>query len=953
LPIAIFFVAVLFQAIVAKIYKAAAFTASLRTSAMPTIAFNKSPAMTDLSRIQGPASAVIPSLEARFYRPPLPDGYVLRPRLCERLSAGLQGRLVLVSAPAGFGKSSLAVEFCQSLPAHWQSLWLGLGPRDSDPGRFLERLLEGLQQYFSPLGAQSLGLLKMRQRHQPFAFEEWLDGLLDELAHHLSTRAPLLLVLDDYHLAQGPVLDRCLQFFLNHLPDGLVVLVTSRQRPDWHLARLRLSRHLLELNEHDLRLTHAESLAVLDRHSNSLRGEALDNLIRRSEGWVAGLRFWLLAASEAGNESALPQSLHGGEGLIRDYLLEEVIDCLPAEVQAFLFDTAPQERFCSDLCDAVREAHDSAEILRYLQSHQVFLVPLDEQGVWFRYHHLFSDLLRSRRESSPVLPAASLHLRACRWFNAQGLIDEAVEQALRAGHLDVAANLVQNLSEEQLLAEQNVGMLLRWKMDLPDSLLISTPRLIVLYSWALGLACQLDAAQELSSYLSRFLPAPSATAQKSMLAQWLALSGIIARGRGDRELTQRYCSEALDSLPQRRYGQRLMCLSTLSNLAIADGDLWRARGLNRESLELAQRVGNPLFEALAHYDRARVLQARGEILRSLDEVRQGLQRLHGLAPQRLYAVRARLSLYEGYLLLVRFQPEAGMVRLRAGLAEARACRDISVLIGHCVIASFEGRRGEFPLAFAELAEAERLMHIWDVPPIYYLAMITLIKCELWLAQGRTDLAEAWLARLEQTYNGEHAAAAPEFHPHLPQHIGLQQAALDATRHQHDVALQRLEELAQQAHDSGRQMIALMALTQQAQLLLEGGQETKARPILARALEAGAGGALQPFQRLLDAHPDWMREQLGQDPHGLLSQSLLALLPKAVAMSPTSTHEALSARELAVLQLIAEGCSNQEISNRLFISLHTVKTHASHINSKLGVERRTQAVARAQELRLIG
>ncbi len=920
---------------------------------MPTTAFYKSPAMTDLSRIHGPASVVIPTLEGRFYRPPLPDGYVLRPRLCERLSAGLDGRLLLVSAPAGFGKSSLAVEFCQSLPSHWQSLWLGLNPRDNDPGRFLERLLEGLQHYFPALGAQSLGLLKMRQRHQPFAFEEWLDGLLDELAVNLSTRAPLLLVLDDYHLAQGPVLDRCLQFFLNHLPDGLVVLVTSRQRPDWHLARLRLSRHLLELHEQDLRLTHAESQTLLDRHSSSLSGEALDNLIRRSEGWVAGLRFWLLAASEAGNEGALPQNLHGGEGLIRDYLLEEVIDCLPHEVQAFLFDTAPQDRFCSELCDAVREAHDSAEILRYLQAHQVFLVPLDEQGHWYRYHHLFSDLLRTRRASSNVLPAASLHLRACRWFNGQGLIDEAVEQALRAGHLDVAASLVQNLSEEQLLAEQNVGMLLRWKMDLPDSLLISTPRLIVLYSWALGLACQLDAAEELSGYLSRFLPAPSATAQKSMLAQWLALSGIIARGRGDRELTERYCSEALESLPQRRYGQRLVCLSTLSNLAIADGDLWRARGLNRESLELAQRVGNPLFEALAHYDRARVLQARGEILRALDEVRQGLQRLHGLAPQRLYAVRARLSLYEGYLLLVRNQPEAGIAHLRAGLAEARACRDISVLIGHCVIASFEGRRNDFSKAFAELAEAERLMHIWDVPPIYYLAMITLIKCELWLAQGRTDLADAWLTRLGQTYNGEQAAAAPEFHPHLPQHIGLQQAALDAIRHQPEAALQRLDALAQQAHGSGRQMIALMALTQQAQLLLEGGQDTKARPVLARALEAGAGGALQPFQRLLENHPDWMREQLGKDPHALLNQSLLMLLPVVVAADVSPNHEALSVRELAVLQLIAQGCSNQEISNRLFISLHTVKTHASHINSKLGVERRTQAVARAQELRLIG
>ena len=369
-------------------------------------------------------------------------------------------------------------------------------------------------------------------------------------------------------------------------------------------------------------------------------------------------------------------------------------------------------------------------------------------------------------------------------------------------------------------------------------------------------------------------------------------------------------------------------------------------------MELAQRVGNPLFEALAHYDRARVLQARGEILRSLDEARQGLERLHGLAPQRLYAVRARLSLYEGYLLLVRYQPEAGLARLRAGLAEARACRDISVLIGHCVIASFEGRRGEFAHAFAELAEAERLMHIWDVPPIYYLAMITLIKCELWLAQGRTDLADAWLARLGQTYNGEHAAAAPEFHPHLPQHIELQQAALDATRHQPDSALQRLEALAQQAHDSGRQMIALMALVQQVQLLLDNSQEAKARPVFARALEAGSGGALQPFQRLLEGYPQWMREQLGKDSHGLLNQSLLALLPQASAVEATPQQETLSTRELAVLQLIAQGCSNQEISNQLFISLHTVKTHASHINSKLGVERRTQAVARAKAMGLL-
>lgn len=910
--------------------------------------------MTDLSPLPGPASITVAALDGRFFRPPLPDGYVLRPRLCQRLQAGLGGRLLLVSAPAGFGKSSLAVEFCQSLPAHWQSLWLGLSPRDSDPGRFLERLLEGLQDYFPALGAGALGLLKMRQRHQPFAFEEWLDGLLDELALHLDPAAPLLLVLDDYHLAQGPVLDRCLQFFLNHLPDGLLVMVTSRQRPDWHLARLRLSRQLLELHEQDLRLTHDEALTLLDRHSSSLRGEALESLIQRSEGWVAGLRFWLLAVAEAGNDAALPQALNGGEGLIRDYLLEEVIDCLPVEVQSFLYETAPQERFCSELCDAVREAHDSAEILRFLLAHQVFLVPLDEHGHWYRYHHLFSDLLRSRPIAQAMVPNATLHLRACRWFNAQGLLDEAVEQALRAGHLDVAANLVQNLSEEQLLAEQNVGMLLRWKMDLPDSLLISTPRLIVLYSWALGLACQLDAAEELASHLSRFLPAPSATAQKSMLAQWLALSGIIARGRGHRELTLRYCSEALESLPAKRYGQRLMCLSTLSNLAIADGDLWRARGLNRESLELAQRVGNPLFEALAHYDRARVLQSRGEILRALDEVHQGLERLRGLSPQRLYAVRARLTLYEGFLLAMRLQPQAARVRLLAGIGEARACRDISVLIGHCVIARLDGASGEFAKAFAELAEAERLMHIWDVPPIYYLAMITLVKCELWLAQGRIDLAEAWLARLGQTYTGENAAAPPEFHPQLPLHVELQQALLDVIQGQPMLAEGRLNVLHENGQQTGRQLLSVMALTQKVALLLSGGREPEARKVLSQALEAAAGGVFQPFDALLKSHADWMRGQLQALSCNAVSQQLLTHFPTA-APRPTvesSATEQLSSRELAVLRLIAQGCSNQEISEQLFISLHTVKTHASHINSKLGVERRTQAVARAKALGLL-
>jgi LuxR family maltose regulon positive regulatory protein len=357
---------------------------------------------------------------------------------------------------------------------------------------------------------------------------------------------------------------------------------------------------------------------------------------------------------------------------------------------------------------------------------------------------------------------------------------------------------------------------------------------------------------------------------------------------------------------------------------------------------------------LAHYDRARVLQSRGEILRALDEVHQGLERLRGLSPQRLYAVRARLTLYQGFLLAMRLQPQAARVQLLAGIGEARACRDISVLIGHCVIARLDGANGEFAKAFAELAEAERLMHIWDVPPIYYLAMITLVKCELWLAQGRTDLAEAWLTRLGQTYTGENAAAPPEFHPQLPLHVELQQAQLDVIQGQPMLAEGRLNVLHENGQRTGRQLLSVMALTQKVALLLALGREPEARKALWQALEAAGGGVLQPFDALIEHHPDWVRGQLMTAASPSVAQHLLGHLPVgAVRPGPeNSTAEQLSSRELAVLRLIAQGCSNQEISEQLFISLHTVKTHASHINSKLGVERRTQAVARAKELGLL-
>lgn len=706
---------------------------------------------------------------------------------------------------------------------------------------------------------------------------------------------------------------------------------------------------MLELSEQDLRLTAEESGALMAASGLELDEDALDALLERSEGWVAGLRLWLLARGDP--EAQVSPGVHGADELIRDYLLEEVIERQPSEVQAFLAQTARFERFCAELCDTVREAGDSAAILDHLQQHQVFLVPLDENGQWFRYHHLFSDLLLARPLPDFGPSAGSLHLRACGWFSRHGLLDQAVEQALRAGQPDVAASLVQNLSEEQLLAEQNIATLLRWKMDLPDSLLASTPRLILLYGWALALACQLDAAEELAGQLARFLPAPDESAQRDLLAQWQALSGVIARGRGDIDKAEAHCREALQDLAGERYGTRLQCLSTLSNLAVTRGDFWQARNYNRDALEFAQRYGNPLFEALVHYDRARVLQARGEVARAEEEVRQGLERLQHLPAQRRYAVRGRLLLYRGYLRSLALQPDEARKWIKQGIEETRSCRDVSLVIGYCVLASLEGRLGNYAAAFARLGDVERLMHAWDIPPIYYLAAITLIKCELWLAQGQTELAGVWLQRLGGTYGGQ-AATPPECSPLLPLHVELLQAGLERREGRPEEAARRLDRLARSTRENGALLPARLALGQLAALHLEQGREREALATLQQAMEGAVGGALLPLHELLVQQPEWLREQLQRFPACPGAQRMRALLPEPPAEPAGSAGEVLSGRELAVLELIAQGLSNQEISERLFISLHTVKSHARHINDKLGVERRTQAVARAKHMGLL-
>ena len=906
----------------------------------------------------------IPLHPGKSFRPPLPADHLPRPLLVQTLKESSHRRLVLISAPAGFGKSTLVAEYCENLPAGWQSVWVALDSRDHQAGQLLRTLIYALRTLFPRLGEPQLALLEQTHPSQALDLEPVTLALLESLAerHEQAGRASpahVVLVLDDYHLVQGQQCDRLCALLLERLPSNYQLILTSRQKPDWHLARLRLANQLVELGEQQLRLDDQSAASFLRRVGvMEPDPEWARHLLQRNEGWFAGLRLMAIAAEQASGR-ARPLTLPKLPGpLINEYLFEEVVSRQPPETQAFLHDVAWLDRFNAVLADRVRERGDSASIIQRLARGRVFIVPLDEQGDWHRFHHLFRDVLRARSAAQDPSRSLAVHRRACQWFSAQGFIAEAIEQALAAERPDQAASLVQALPLDRLLAEQPVAKLLRWKAELPVVLQASSARLVLVQSWTLALACQLEEAQVMSDRLTYFLPQPDAASQRALLAQAQALQGYLARQAGNLDQAAQCCSQALQALGDESPGSRLTCMLTLAEVDLAQRRIESARAWTRSAIELAQRAGQPLFEAQAQLMRARLQQARGLVKRA----RQTIQAQH-LALERIghvepLSARARLTMYEGYLAGLQGEREQALTLLDVGIDEARQCRDVHVLLGYCIKASLLGRQADsLTHAFDTLTEAERLMHMWDIPPVFYLGWVTALKCDLWMSTGRRELAEQWLPRLRQTYSGTDPAAPPPFYHALGVFIELVSARLFWLGGDQRACEQILRALLAELQHSGELLQTTQVQVHLARLLFHSGRDAEAAVLLRAALAAAApNDYLGAFLPLVKQSPPGLPAALSGAPASVLRDRLLAMipaLPRADGRAEAaSLREPLSSRERDVLRCIAQGYSNQQISETLYISLHTVKSHARRINHKLGVARRTQAVAQAKLLGLL-
>lgn len=814
----------------------------------------------------------------------VPPGHIPRSSLQQRLLAE-DARLRLLVAPAGFGKTVLMADCARACPDGYQVLWLNCPATVHEPAHFVWHL-NNLLGYPTDLSA---------------------DALLTQLGQE--TRQ-LWIMLNDYPAQPNNLLDAYLDQILSQSSTTLFWWLGSRRRPACNLPRLLLEGDLLEITANEL-LFSSEETAVWIRHLDPERESMTHQLYTLTRGWPAALRLRLLSI-QSDSVARAATGVDQQPQLLMDYLEREVLQGLPAQLRQTLQQLAHLPRFNAALCEHLFGAGEGGQWLRELIDRGVFIQEDETARGWY---NVFAPLAQLLVQLPLLLSGRTLHVHASQWFASHGDTHSAIEHALLAGQPEVAGSFLEHFAEEQILQGQDLGLILRWRNELPDTLLYSTPRLVTLNAWVLVLVGRLDEAQACVDQLARFQPCNDAVRTRELFAQWQAIHGIIAFGLVCAMESRTHLLEALEGLPAEAWAPSLLCRSILTLIAIGEGDLAAAQKLSFTALREARQLSNPIFEAWLELDHALLLEARGEFGRA-----EGLlQRVLGSTSQaalRNTLVLPRIQLRLGRLILRQNRADEARQWLRSGLDNALQCGDPISFHGYLGLSELAMGKGDIAGAFACLAEAERQMQRQRVSEPLYRGTLLLASSHLWIAQGHFSRAREAVTRV-LGYERRVKAILPT--PNFPELIPrLQALLLRLDREQgHDVR-EPLQRLIEQVTAQGRQALVCELWLSYAEACMAAGEHTAAE----QAQQKG-----QAMVRRIGYERVWF----------------------ALAEPTQVPAHTLSCRELAVLRLIAQGMSNQEVAEQLFISLHTVKTHARRINGKLGVARRTQAVAKAKAL----
>ncbi len=896
---------------------------------------------------------------------PLPRAQLVpRPRLIERLNEGLRRKLTLISAPAGFGKTTLVSEWVAN--CNRPVAWLSLDQGDSDPTRFLTYLITALQAVAPNIGEGLLGAL---QSPQSPPTESILTALLNVIA---TISEDFVLVLDDYHLIDAKPVDQALGYLLEHLPAQMHLLITTREDPNLGLARLRSRDQLTEFRVTDLRFIPSEAAEFLNAVMNfKLSTEEVAALETRTEGWIAGLQLAALSLRGHQDVAGFIQAFAGDHRYIVDYLVEEVLQRQPEATRSFLLQTAILDRLNGALCDAVTGQPGGKARLETLQRGNFFLIPLDDKRHWYRYHHLFADVLLMHLNSEQPDQVSALHSRASLWFEQSGLVADAIRHALAAEDFERTADLIERAVPAMRRSRQE-STVLGWLELLPKALFERRPVLSIHFAGTLlssgkfeGVDARLrDAERWLDSRADIGERPPSAELVVVDEEEFRSLPGSIAVFRAAHALalghvlhSVKHAQRALDLLPDENHHGRGAASGLLGLTYWTTGDLEAAQQSYAECMTRLLRIGhNPdaigISIALADI---RIVQ--GRLLEAMRLYERGLQ----LATEQAgLALRGAADMYVGMSELMREHNDLNAARQH--LLKSQELGEFNGLPQNqyrwrVAMARVHEAQGDLEGALELLLEAERF-YVSDFFP--NVRPVAALKTRIWLAQGRLGDALSWV-REQHLYAQDDLSYLHEF-----EHITLARVLL-ADRSTLD-AMQLLERLLSAAQEGGRmgsviEILVLQGLAFQAQNNLPAALEalqqalTLAEPegYIRMFLDEGA-----PMLELLHevaVHkivPNYtgrllaefeVEQQNAGDPltpnlHGQASHALQPPL------------ETLSQRELQVLRLLKTELNGPEMAHELRVSLNTLHTHTKNIYSKLGVNKRRAAVRRAEELELL-
>lgn len=895
----------------------------------------------------------LPLLSTKFNLPTPGNKFVNRPRLVQRLNEAVdaQSSLILVCGPAGYGKTSLVAEWVHGSKKFQpgQVAWLALDNEDNDLTRFLTYVVAALQRNHPGFGS---GLINLLRSHKISPYPALATMLINELDGFSN---PQFLILDDYHLIDSESIQNFMAFLIDHQPPMLRLVLITRTDPNLPLARMRAKGQLVEVRQAELCFLPEEVQQFTSRVMDlDLSGEQLVLLVKQTEGWISGLQLAAVSMRNIQDRSAFLEKFSGDHEFIADYLTEEVLTRLPLPVRDFLLQTSVLERLSADLCQVITQSTDTQKTLNYLLDSNLFIMPLDNQHKWFRYHPLFADLLRKRLLAQQDFSPKKIHLRASLWFREEGLLDLAITHAIAGEEYDLAATMIGQIAEKYLMVGQ-ATTLLRWLEALPEDLILAQPILGSLKGFSLILCNR--SIKEAMTLIAKMDAAGSLAEFHGEMVTLRALL-LIMQGKSDEAI--QLSGQALQQLPLERVFFRSLAADSLGMAYTLAGDFEAARVAFEQVVEISTQSDNVMMTLMALTNQAGLLYMQGKLRAGIRICQQVLD-LAGQRIGRQTPITGKTLLNLGEMVR-----EQGNLELADKyLSEGARLMDDFTEIG-------------LPMAYLSLAKLKMSSKDWESAQHYIdLArqrasethstkmddqLVEVAQARLWIARGQLEQAAGWAqdrgfmdqSPLQSITSLDRRSGVGQ----LEQVELMTLARLYLAKGHPGNALELLEALYFSNEARGIKRRQLECLVLKTLALKQMGQTEQALDCLSEALQLGQPEGFQivfveegqPMLELLylavtrKIYPDY-------------SKKLLKVLSQEdwVEKNPGELDdliEPLSARELEIISLIAEGLSNKEIATALFISISTVKGHTSNIFGKLSVKNRTEAVSRGRRMGLI-